>query len=626
MNIDELVHFLSVIQSSREAGNLEESLSDITVDVDTDVLERDEIISILNQSYSHPEIVEDCSIDAVGQSGSYHLLRLTGSGFNLNQDAFRTLSQFTDVDGPDYEDTISSHLEGGRESQAIDVICDLLIEVDEQEDATIDFPLILDKSQIIEVTLNNGYVDVSDFSGLNPQFWYHLDSLKTWLEEHHFTQYSSRIFEAEGMSVVFYFEDIDPEVQGTSTLPVLRISEEFDISEGDIGIYKQAVDLVNSNTTFQSGAPIIPPSLFVESEDLQLIFREAFLYSIYSVFSDQVSASGPSFNFLINRGPSSIATSLDISEEANSLDADDFSKLSDLYRSYSRREDREVFVGFWRRSVAQHCDEISEIPNQIEAIKEHYRFIEAETVEGKFDDLSDAIRDTHAFMTDITSQVSETTRGLSDEIQRMVFTLLGAILANLFLVLRWGNIDMVVPFSLFVISVMLVFYFPLVDRRIEELDEMKSKSEEDYETYDGLITGFSGEAFDFQELENRKDDYMEYADQRIAWSKTNLRRIHLVLLILGLTFVGIATSMYRGISSQILLSVVFTVSVGYLAVRIYSNPEDHSYYKLGLPWVNYQGDEDAELFTNHLPLIILLVSIALILLNAYSDVLPTVGT
>jgi len=124
------------------------------------------------------------------------------------------------------------------------------------------------------------------------------------------------------------------------------------------------------------------------------------------------------------------------------------------------------------------------------------------------------------------------------------YSLCWARSANLFLILRWGNIDMVIPFSLFVVSAILVFYCPLIDRRVEELDEIKSKGEEDYSTYNNLITGFTGEAFNFSELEGRKDEYISYADQQLAWARQNLRRIHTALILTGFGFVALATSRY----------------------------------------------------------------------------------
>jgi len=194
----------------------------------------------------------------------------------------------------------------------------------------------------------------------------------------------------------------------------------------------------------------------------------------------------------------------------------------------------------------------------------------------------------------------------------------------LFLILRWGNLDMVIPFSLFVIGAILLFYFPLIDRRIEELDEIKSKGEEDYKTYDDLITGFTGDAFDFTELSERKDEYMSYADERLDWARGVLRGLHTVLLLLGLVFVISATALYPTQSSQVVLTFVFIVVAGYLVVRVYTTPKSHSYYRVSLPIHDPEDAEDSDdaLYTNPLPLIIFAVSLVFVLINALTSYLP----
>jgi hypothetical protein len=262
---------------------------------------------------------------------------------------------------------------------------------------------------------------------------------------------------------------------------------------------------------------------------------------------------------------------------------------------------------------------------EVTDIRNSYQFIESEVIEKNFDELSDAVRDTNAFMTEITSQVSDTTTALSDEIQRLVFALLGAIIANLFLILRWSNFDTVIPFSLFVVSAILLFYFPLIDRRIEELEEMKSKGKEDYETYKDLISDFTGQAFDFADLEDRKDEYLSYADERLKWSRRKIRQIHAVLLLTGLIFVLFANIQYQFFTIQVAFSGVFFLSCSYIAYRTHTQTDEYSYHRLNLRGLGRSpsaSDEDDgevdeddrkdETQTNYLPLVVSVLSLLII--------------
>lgn len=117
---------------------------------------------------------------------------------------------------------------------------------------------------------------------------------------------------------------------------------------------------------------------------------------------------------------------------------------------------------------------------------------------------------------------------------------------------------------------------------------------------------------------------MSYADERLDWARRILRRLHTVLLVLGLGFVILATALYPPQSSQVLLAVVFLVVLGYLAVRIYTTPESHSYYRVSLPIHDPDDTDDPDniLYTNHLPLLLFVVSLIIILGNALSSYLP----
>lgn len=626
MNIADLEAFLSGLQPVHRNEELVEEIGDLTAHLTVSDLQEVETRTVVVNAYEYPVLLSDCSVDVQKNGARDHLFRITPHGVDLNQPAFRQLGEETDVDGPEYESSLSSHIAQGREDQLIDTLVELLYAVETQTSHTIDFSLILDKDEITRVLLNHASLEAVQRDDLNPHFWYDTTNLTEWLTEHAFASYGTRFFTSDRMPVLIYFQNSGGEIEGTRLFPVFQLTDDITITNAANQAYQDRMATTGDNTTFRGSAPIITPALFADSPSLTKLFVVPAVYSIFSVFADRVTQRDGQFEFGAKHGPESLETVIDIDEEASQIPEEQVDALRSLYLDFAKREDRDVFVGFWRRSVVQRCSTFIDLPTAGDDIRDHYQFIEAETVEGNFDDLSDAIRDTHAFMTDITAQVADTTAALSNEIQRLVFTLLGAILANLFLIIRWGNIDMVIPFSLFVVSAILVFYFPLIDRRIEELDEMKAKGEEDYETYNELITGFTGEAFDFSQLERRKDEYMDYADERLDWARRNLRRIHVALVFVGFGFVVLATIRYPPKSPQIALSGGFVIALGYLTVRVLTTPYAHSYYKIAFPWYDRElVDEVEDLFhINHLPLIIGIASLILILLNALTLYLPLV--
>jgi hypothetical protein len=477
MTPTEFEALLTALQPFSKQGALDEELGDLTVHIDITQQAEADIRALLAHVYQHPRVLRDCSMDVQKNGGSDHLFRITTRGITLNEPAFDRLGDDTAVNGPAYESWLSAHSAHDRDDAVLDTVIELLADIAENTTYHIDFPLIVDKSEVGAVVLDHTALDGVPAADIHLHFWYDIANLRTWLADRPVTSYGDRFFPPDRLLALVYFQNSGEAIEGTEYFPVAHATADRSLTQATYRAYQDRIALTGENTTFRGGSPIITPALFAASPSLAALFRTATVYAVFAVFSDRVTQQDGAFEFYTKHGPDSLQAVVEIDDMAAALSANQRDVLRTLYHDVAEREDRETFVSFWRQSAVQQCGAITDLPTAADDIREHYRFIEAETVEGNFDDLSDAVRDTHAFMTDITSQVADTTTALSNEMQRLVFTLLGAILANLFLILRWGNIDMVIPFSLFVAGAILVFYFPLIDSRIAELAEMKAKGE-----------------------------------------------------------------------------------------------------------------------------------------------------
>jgi hypothetical protein len=638
MNLEEVDYFLQHLQPLQQKGCIEEGLRNITVVLSLDRLTRGEIGAIISNALNYSDILQDCSIDIDADGFSEHLFRITGTGVNLRREAIDYLEEETEIPAERYRRDISSHADSGREGQAVYELVSLLQEISDTSYA-VDSSILINKSDILDIWVSETSNWSVNPSRLNLQFWVEIENFVDWVGSRDLVEYASRMFSAEEMPIlVYHSNNTDVDLKGSEYFPVFELSESPQYLSTQFDSYRTKMSSTRENTSYFHQAPAITPALFADSPSLRTLFKPAFVYSVFAVFSDRVAVSNSTFSFSAEYGPNTIdRDEVDIEEFSSSLTEEQLTGLADLYQEFARREDRAKFVEFWRRSMLQNCDGITDMVGEVPDIQKSYQFIESEVIEKNFDELSDAVRDTNAFMTEITSQVSDTTTALSDEIQRLVFALLGAIIANLFLILRWSNFDTVIPFSLFVVSAILLFYFPLIDRRVEELDEMKSKGEEDYETYKNRISEFAGQAFDFDDLETRKDEYLSYADERLQWSRRKIRQMHAALLLTGLLFVLFANLEYKVLSIQVAFSGVFFFSSSYTAYRAYSHTNEYSYHRLDLDILGRnpsdsgdsedgsgvdgseeddEGDEDNEQMSmNYLPLFVSIMSLAAIIVH-----------
>lgn len=637
MNLEEVDYFLEHLQSLQQKDRIEEGLRNITAVLDPNRLTRGEIGAVLSNILNYPSIVQDCSIDINADGFSEHLFRITSTGVDLREEAIEYLEEETDIRAARYRRDINSHADNGREGEVVYELVDLLKGISNTS-YTVDSTILISKAEILDIWVSGTSNWSVDPDRLNIQFWFEIKNFVDWVDTRDLVEYASEMFSAEEMPIlVYHSNNTETDLNGSEYFPVFALSESPQYLSSQFDSYTNKMSSTRENTSYFHQAPAITPSLFADSPSLRTIFKPAFVYSLFAVFSDRVAVSNSSFSFSAEYGPNTIdRDEVDIGEFSSNLTEEQLADLAELYQEFARREDRAKFVEFWRRSMLQNCDGFTDMVDEIANIRKSYQFIESEVIEKNFDELSDAVRDTNAFMTEITSQVSDTTTALSDEIQRLVFALLGAIIANLFLILRWSNFDTVIPFSLFVVSAILLFYFPLIDRRIEELEEMKSKGEEDYETYKELISSFTGQAFDFDDLESRKDDYLSYADERLQWSRRKIRQIHAVLLLTGLLFVLFANLQYDVFTIQVAFSGVFFLSTTYITYRTHTMTDEYSYHRLDLNPLGRDSsgsedgdgedddgssedvesdDEEGQMPTNYLPLIVSTLSLAVIGVN-----------
>ncbi len=636
MNLEEVDYFLQHLRPLQQKDRIEEGLRNITAVLDPNRLTRGETGAILSNILNYPSIVQDCSIDINADGFSEHLFRITSTGVNLREDGIEYLEEEADIRAARYRRDINSHADSGREGQVVYELVSLLQEISNTS-YTVDSTILISKSEILDIWVSETSNWSVDPDRLNLQFWFEIENFVDWVDRRDLVEHASEVFSPDEMPMLVYHSNtIEIDLNGSKYFPVFALSESPQYLSSQFDSYRNKMSSTRENTSYFHQAPAITPSLFADSPSLQTVFKPAFVYSVFAVFSDRVAVSNSSFAFSAEYGPNTIdRDEVDIEEFSSSLTEEQLADLADLYQDFARREDRAKFVEFWRRSMLQNCDGITDMVDEISDIRKSYQFIESEVIEKNFDELSDAVRDTNAFMTEITSQVSDTTTALSDEIQRLVFALLGAIIANLFLILRWSNFDTVIPFSLFVVSAILLFYFPLIDRRIEELEEMKFKGEEDYETYKDLISDFTGQAFDFDDLETRKDEYLSYADERLQWSRRKIRQIHAVLLVIGLLFVLFANLQYKILTIQVAFSGVFFLSASYVTYRTHTQTDEYSYHRLDLnPFgrgssdsrdgdsegddgsvEDDESDEEDQTPTNYLPLIVSALSLAAIVVH-----------
>jgi hypothetical protein len=530
-----------------------------SIDIDTEITEFDdeEIASILDVANSHPSYFTDFEITLqVPDVAEQSVIRL-GVGLQKIDRGYEILRDYLEDEDAEvhrWERLTSELLADGNVMD----LAEYLTEWCRHWSIRFHIDCLLDKSQIGTELHDRVAPDLP----LALSIWSQRQHMERWIESHR-ADYRRIIdtFFPDDQLPMFVFLDDDTWL-AEEVLRFYSINQFLDINSDVLEpiVHRYLDQMGRDRELVEAGPdiPIISPSLFTSPEHRSL-FDTVFLYSIFAAVADQVQRTANFVEFQIATRRDTISDRFTDEEFATLAGDHEAEMLTDLYSLYERfieKGTRETYRKLWHRSVTDECGSLTELAGQADDVIRTYEFLEEEAIETNFQDLSDAIQDAHTFTADVTNTVSERTTGLTSEIQKVVLTLLGAVFANVFLVLRWSNVDMVLPFSIFVIAGILGFYFPTIQTRVDELDDIIQESDSDFEVYSETIQEFSDHLFDFSRFEERRDSYLDYAQRRKTWTEDKLKVIFTLLTLVWLLFAIISILSFGFLSRQFIVAVV----------------------------------------------------------------------
>jgi hypothetical protein len=536
----DVTEVLQQVRSLESEGEVETTLTDIGFTVTAPGLDRDELFGVIEAVHTHPEWFTDFELRC--DSPTIRLFGKSGTGVVTHSDGFEELAELdlsTDHDRAERGFNNYSDSDIERAAEFVQTLVDGL-HADDGHSVTLTG--IVDKSTI-EDELISTFPSVLQ-SEVDVFLWPDPETLGQWVESESIADVIDAFFAFEKLPV-FVFESRVTSVIDASVVTTLEDVDELEGEElaDSRDQYQEAIQRARKSTVWYDDLSPVPPAAVIPVRDVIPGFRPVLVYSIYGVFSSAVEAKNGSIEFTITSEPTTFAKQANPHDASRDYDSAEIDGLVRAYEIYAEHEDKAAFRDFWRLAIANTCDDLLDLPDHVEEVREYYEDLQVDAIEENFDDLSDAIQQIHSFMTGLTSRVSDAATQLSRQIQTLLFTLIGTIVANLFLVLRWNNVTYVPPFSLFIVVVLVGIYFPLIQDRIEDLTGLREEVEKDYEMYETEIRRFSEQIFDFEELEGRKDAYLCMAKKKEKWAQ---ERLDLIFRLLIVTWAGLAIWSFVG--------------------------------------------------------------------------------
>lgn len=454
---------------------------------------------------------------------------------------------------------------------------------------TVTIELGLQKERIASDLLNEEFSDLTDIN-LNPLLWWTPTDLFQWIGRHDPHEVAAKLFKYESLPVFLFFSNapdtVSPVPMWTAinieTLPREDLEETADQ-------YFQSMSASRRFTHWRGELSPIHPSLVeglweaCEGEEVAPLYA----YALLGVLSATVDHDDQTMQFQFSSEPE-FAPSVELAEQCAIWGEDGIRAIRDLHQSFEAEEKNEAFRDLWQLAITEHCRGtergIEMLPEITEDIQSSYQNLQVSAVEENFEALSDVLEDTQTLMAGLTERLSSAANETSQDIQRLAFTLIGAIVANIFLVLRWSDRSLVPPFSLFVLIVIVGFYLPLIQGRIEDLNNTITEVENDYKFYEKHIRRFNKDLFRFGDLEDRKSAYVGLAEKQRQRAQTQLRRVFYALLTVWSGLAIWSGFAYQFGQSQSIALAISGLVLGILLAAPTEGPFGHRGYEYFSKW------------------------------------------
>lgn len=566
----QVAEVLQQVRALDSGGQVETSLGDIGFTASAHDLGEDEFFGIVEAVHNNPNWFRDFELRC--HSPSIRLFGKSGTGIVANSDGFEELNELDLTTDHDRAENGFNRYRHTDITEATGYVHTLIEDLHTDDGHTVTFKGIVDKT-VLESELIEAFPSVLT-NEVDVFLWPNPSALSNWIDDQPTNEVVDAFFTFERLPV-FFFEN---EVPTTLDASVITSLTELDGLDGEAiaecrDLYQETMQLARRGTVWRDELSPVPPAAIIPLVDTIPGFEPVLVYSIFGVFSTTVEPIDGLPRFTITAEPMSYEKRVDPRQVSQGYTQSDIDQLVQAYQIFSEHQDKAAFRDFWRLAIANTCDDLLDIPDNVSQIQGYYEDLQVDAIEENFDDLSDAIQQIHSFMTGITNRVSDAATQLSRQIQTLLFTLIGTVIANLFLVLRWNNVTYVPPFSLFILIVLIGFYFPLIQDRISDLSNIRREVEKDYTLYESEIRRFSEQIFDFEELSGRKDSYLGMAERKEKWAQD---RLDLIFKLLVVVWTGLAVwsfIAYPVVSMQIAVGILSLVAL--LVISYFHSGKDY---------------------------------------------------
>lgn len=216
------------------------------------------------------------------------------------------------------------------------------------------------------------------------------------------------------------------------------------------------------------------PLLF-NSQIVRDLFTTTFLHTTFRALSDESPTQHGSqkWTYTISNQDPPLTSVVDYTEFTPQSD-----QLTDVYRIISgfHAVPTENLQKYWLQAISRSCNSHTDIPDNRNQIEKYFDILEEGALQDTLSEATETADKLYELVDELRKDLTDLTQSVTNQVKTIIYGLIAAVITNTFLIIRWGNISQTLPFSLFIISIGLLGYFPIAAAQLRDSDKNINQS------------------------------------------------------------------------------------------------------------------------------------------------------
>ncbi|WP_226483101.1 hypothetical protein [Natrinema amylolyticum] len=529
--IDELSFLANLQEAYLEEGNWSKNTISIS-DQSIDDIDKSDLKSIVEKIADRPRWFRDfqLSIPAPSSYETETLLLYLQNGVCLKQQGVDLLLASTEQSSSDWAGRISDQLSGENYRDGVELIYDIL---SISGDGQLRLSISINKSNIKDDLFDECDIEIGDSS---PQFWTSKKTLEYWIDDKNVESIIESQF--SGTSTPYHcFLDGDSIVESQyvgfiSLYSLLNGGTDYYPVSCQSSYEEEQSTLTNLFDDTDFNPPRVSPLIF-DNPVLRDIYEPVFISSAIACLATTHSLDGNHFEAETKTDRHHASSQIDFGDPTT--DTIDDRHMPEIYKLLEEvvHPDGPSSLTHWHRSVATHCSSFTEISTKNREISHYYGFLREEDAKKELDQLQNTIEEAFELTRTVATSLSEASQSLTSDIQKIIITLLAAIVTNFVLILRYSDLAVLAPFSISAIAGILIFYFPIIQNEIGETQAIMENRTGDFIVYLSEIRSHVGtRVFDLGKIEDQHEIHLKTAYKSLENAKQTISKIYYILVLI----------------------------------------------------------------------------------------------